>query len=211
MADPRGNRIFYTGQSMFPLLREGDDIEFRPFTDRAVQKGDVVVFSPPGEERYIIHRVIEVGPEGIRTRGDANGKADPWFLKTGDLLGRVLRFRRGEKDRTVAGGLGGVLQSAALRCLTLLRVCIIREVDPVVQSGFYSGALAGWVPKRYRPRVLAINRAEGTELMLVMGKQVVGRRFAGNGFWQIRRRFRPFIPSTFFSSPLPPSAGPPSC
>ncbi len=193
MIDRRRNSVFYMGQSMSPLFREGDDIQFRSCADRPVRRGDVVVFTPPGESRLVIHRVIGIGPEGIRTRGDRNSSPDPWLLEKGAILGIAVRSRRRGKDRAISRGIGGRLHSAAASFLLDLRARAVQALDPLLKGGSCSGLFVAWVPDRYRPRVLAISRPEGTEFMLLMGRHVAGRRFAGNKFWQIRKRYQPFV------------------
>jgi len=45
--------------------------------------GDVITFRPPagsGADGLVTHRIVSVGPEGIRTRGDAEPVRDPWVL-----------------------------------------------------------------------------------------------------------------------------------
>jgi hypothetical protein len=44
-----------------------------------------------------------------------------------------------------------------------------------------------------RPRVISFNREGGTELQLVMGRKVIGRRLEGKSGWNIRRPFRLFV------------------
>jgi hypothetical protein len=44
-----------------------------------------------------------------------------------------------------------------------------------------------------RPRVISFNREAGTELQLVMGQRVIGRRLEGKTRWHIRRPFRLFV------------------
>ncbi len=194
MMNPVPHSIFYLGRSMHPLFQEGDEILFQPSGNRPILPGDVVVFSRPGEDRYIIHRIIEARPNGFRTQGDRNTQPDPWVLDGGDILGRVVGFRRAGKYSPVRGGISGAWQSAALRRWLPIRTRLVHALDPFLLSGFYSGALAAWVPERYRPRVLSIKKDAGAEFLLMMGKRVVGRRFAGAP-WQIRRRYRPFIES----------------
>ena len=45
--------------------------------------GDVITFRPPagaGVDGFVTHRIVSIGPEGIRTRGDAEPTRDPWLL-----------------------------------------------------------------------------------------------------------------------------------
>jgi signal peptidase I len=46
--------------------------------------GDVITFRPPADAQVdglVTHRIVGIGPEGIRTRGDAESARDPWMLQ----------------------------------------------------------------------------------------------------------------------------------
>jgi signal peptidase I len=193
MADSMPNVIFYLGRSMHPFLQEGDEILYQPCDKHPIKRGDIIVFSPPGEDRIVIHRVITAALEGYRTQGDSNVRPDPWLLSRGEIIGRAVRYRRKGKDCAIRGGIGGIWRSASVRHVLTIRTLLVHVMDPVLRSAFYSGLLAGWIPQRYKPRVLSITRAEGTELILVMGERILGRRFAGSEIWNIRRRYWPLV------------------
>ncbi|MCP3858125.1 MAG: hypothetical protein GY704_00590, partial [Phycisphaeraceae bacterium] len=80
----------HTGSSMNPCLCELDLLEVVPYGNRPVKVGDVILFMPPGGDQPIVHRVVDVAPEGILTRGDNSLHKDPWRLTPGDITGRVL-------------------------------------------------------------------------------------------------------------------------
>lgn len=45
--------------------------------------GDVITFRPPagaGVDGLVTHRIVGIGTDGIRTRGDAEALRDPWVL-----------------------------------------------------------------------------------------------------------------------------------
>jgi len=193
MADPMPNVIFYLGRSMHPSLQDGDEILYQPCDKYPIKRGDIIVFSPPGEDRIVIHRVISAALEAFRTQGDSNVHPDPWLLSRGEIIGRAVRYRRKGKDYAIRGGIGGIWRSAAIRHFLALRTLLVYVMNPVLRSVFYAGLLAGWIPQQYKPRVLSITRAEGTELILVMGKRILGRRFAGSEIWNIRRRYWSFV------------------
>ncbi len=61
-----------SGGSMEPSVRPGDVVVYRRTAD-SVCEGDIVYFSHPSWPKGVVHRVVEVLPDGsIRTRGDAN-------------------------------------------------------------------------------------------------------------------------------------------
>ena len=71
--------------SMQPALPLGSLVVVVPRDADAVRIGDVITFSPPGDDmRTVTHRVVDVqgtgGDVSVRTRGDANQVPDPWTL-----------------------------------------------------------------------------------------------------------------------------------
>lgn len=71
--------------SMRPSFSPGAAIVTRSIPSSSVQRGDVIVFTPPGETSRFAHRVTSVsGPKNrpiITTKGDANPAADPWHAQ----------------------------------------------------------------------------------------------------------------------------------
>src|ERR687885_579514 len=71
--------------SMQPALPLGSLVVVVPRDADAVRIGDVITFSPPGDDiRTVTHRVVDVqgtaDDVSVRTRGDANPVDDPWTL-----------------------------------------------------------------------------------------------------------------------------------
>lgn len=50
--------------------------------------GDVITFRT--QDGLVTHRVHELTPQGIKTKGDANRVEDPWTLPTRNLVGHVV-------------------------------------------------------------------------------------------------------------------------
>jgi hypothetical protein len=75
------------GGSMAPFIKDGDTVEIRPGCSFRV--GDVA-FLRNSEDRLILHRVIEVTPAGIITRGDSN-EGNDGFTPLKDVLGRAVK------------------------------------------------------------------------------------------------------------------------
>lgn len=71
--------------SMRPTYGPGWAIITRPIPVSGVRPGDIVVFTPPGEQAPFAHRVTSVsgGPAHpvITTKGDANPGPDPWHAR----------------------------------------------------------------------------------------------------------------------------------
>jgi signal peptidase len=81
--------------SMQPSFSPGDIVVLTPQPAREVRAGQVISYRiPVGDHHVQTHRVIKVVRGGdhpvIRTKGDANGAADPWSAKLrGDTAWRV--------------------------------------------------------------------------------------------------------------------------
>ncbi len=93
----------YAGSSMSPTLCEGDLLEIVPRGERPVRTGDVILFLPPGGDQPVVHRVVRLTSQGIRTRGDSGTADDPWLLQPADILGQVVAAWRGERRRKIRG------------------------------------------------------------------------------------------------------------
>jgi signal peptidase I len=77
--------------SMDPTFYKGDMIVVQGIEDASV--GDIIVFNVPDRAYPIIHRVNEITPDGIRTKGDNNLYVDPWRISEDDIYGKaVIKF-----------------------------------------------------------------------------------------------------------------------
>ena len=63
--------VVVIGDSMWPTLRDGDTFQAVPYSNQAINIGDVVVFNDPTHtSRICVKRVIHVKPEGLFVEGD---------------------------------------------------------------------------------------------------------------------------------------------
>ncbi|RZN37863.1 MAG: signal peptidase I [Methanosarcinales archaeon] len=75
--------------SMEPTLMTGDlvliqDIHVIP------QVGDILRFEIPKVTIPVVHRVVSVSERGIKTQGDAIGRADSWTVPEDQICGKVV-------------------------------------------------------------------------------------------------------------------------
>jgi len=105
------------GTSMMPLLREGRDLFTVAPKEKRCRVGDVVLYRRP-PSRWVLHRVVEVLPEGYLTLGD-NCLARERVAED-DVIGVMTGFVRGGR-----GGRAGRTHSVeepgyrAYTCMTL--------------------------------------------------------------------------------------------
>ncbi len=160
---------------------------------KSVRQGDVIIFIPPGQEERVVHRVVSTGPDGIRTKGDANPYRDTWDLRQEDIVGRAVSVERGGRVIPVAGGLAGRLLAALIRAFRKSDHLASHVLNPCYRGIARSGLFRAFLPPALRPRVITFERDGAREMQLVLGKRIIGRRPAGAGAWTIRRPFRIFV------------------
>jgi len=186
-------RVLYTGASMNPTLVEPELLRVRPYGGERVRPGDIVCFRSLDGGRTVVHRVVAVGEEGIRTRGDRNGQDDAWVLPAADIIGRVTAAQRGTRRRKVPGGWRGF---AALH-YARLGSGIGRRAGTVPHKLYELAASLGpfdrLLPRALRPRMVRFDARHRVLLRLVMGRQAVGQYDDQRAVWHIRRPFRLFV------------------
>jgi signal peptidase len=183
----------YNGPSMNPTFLPGDGLKVAPYDGRGICCGDVVVFPDPNGNRNVVHRVVGVDSEGIRTKGDNNNKVDPWVLKPEDIIGRVISAHRGNRSLTVVDGKAGVLLSLILRKKRDLLKRLFIILHPLYRWLAGTGLFQTLFLPVIRPRIRCFNRCGGTELHLVLGSWRIGRRLPESDEWDIKRPFRLFV------------------
>ncbi len=178
---------------MRPLFRPGDRIRFAPCRAEELRRGDVIIFTSPGQGERVVHRVVSTGPGGIRTRGDANPCADAWVLGKADLIGRAVAVERRGKVMSVAGGPAGRLMAACIRAARRADHLASYALNPCYRGLARCGFFRALLPPAIRPRVITFERDGAREMQLVLGRRIIGRRPPGAGTWTIRRPFRVFV------------------
>lgn len=79
-----------SGQSMFPTIRNADDVLLSPLR-RGVRRGDIVLV--PLGPGLMLHRVVTVAPNRIITRGDAR-TADDLPIAPDEVRAHAVAVRR---------------------------------------------------------------------------------------------------------------------
>jgi hypothetical protein len=182
------------GPSMNPILRAGDRLHIVPYDGQEVRRGDVIVFMPPeGGVPKVVHRVISADPQGIRTRGDNSKGADRWVLSPDQVLGRVVCAQSGNRRRRVVGGPMGRVLGGTVRAIHLIDWSASYLLRPIYHWLARAGLFRRWMPVQMKTRIITFSRPAGTELQLLVGPHVVGRRLPGEARWHIRRPFRLFV------------------
>jgi signal peptidase I len=83
--------VVVTSGSMDPVIRTGDVVITRPVeADQELGSQTVIDFDDPVTDDRMLHRVIEVTPDGYRTKGDANPNPDPELVPSYRVHGAGL-------------------------------------------------------------------------------------------------------------------------
>jgi signal peptidase len=68
--------------SMVPTFYRGDILILQGLPKEQLSVNDIIVFSPPNQEMPIVHRIIDINPDGtFQTKGDANA-GQLWYEKS---------------------------------------------------------------------------------------------------------------------------------
>jgi signal peptidase I len=181
--------LFYKGPSMNPVLNSPDILHVRPYGRTTIKCGDVVVFPSPAAGFKIVHRVVSVDGNEVRTKGDNNSGVDSWTLRSEKIIGRVEWIEKAGKRIWIYGGWRGRAQADALKAARLFRSGVRFVLKPFYRRLARNRALKRWLSELSLTRVISISRPEGIELQLLLGRRVIGRRPAGRRYWHIRRPF----------------------
>lgn len=82
-------RIILRGNSMYPYLLDGDQLEVRK--EGSYTRGDIIVFDLQGQ--LVAHRVREASSESVIAKGDASRSTETVNAK--EIAGKVISVFRG--------------------------------------------------------------------------------------------------------------------
>ncbi len=82
-----------SGDSMTPIIRNGEMVKVLPYSKATLEKGDIIVFCK-FSDHLTVHRVVDVIREHdktiYRTKGDNNSLEDSYMVFPDEILGKVL-------------------------------------------------------------------------------------------------------------------------
>lgn len=97
----------YAGPSMHPTLKSGDLLKASAYDSTLPQVGDVIIFTAPGINSPVVHRIIHCKNGKYRTRGDNCSHIDPWQIEKEMIIGKITRTLRGRRIHNVQEGVSG--------------------------------------------------------------------------------------------------------
>lgn len=180
--------ILYTGPSMNPVLNEQDLLDVQPYGGRKVRVGDVICF--PSPDQLVVHRVIGIVGDGIRTQGDNNPTPDPLIQHPEHILGRVVTATRGKVDRNIPGGNHGRMVRTYVRMRKKVLITsgsLLELAQPLLSV---SRAVIKRAAPGLEPRIILFSTRHFRVLRLYIGNHLAGEYDTRKQYWSIRVPFQ---------------------
>lgn len=178
----------FAGQSMLPTLVTGDLLELVDYGSRSVQVGDIICFRRPNDGYLVVHRVLGVGYDGIRTRGDGSAADDEWRVCPVEIIGRVIAVRRGDRRYEILGGRLGILtmhlHRLARRAAGRLGRVMCATLQPLITQ-----TVVRFLPARLRPRLVVFNN----QMRVFMANRCIGVFDVNQRRWRVRSWYQFFV------------------
>ena len=97
-------------------FKPGDKLIIEKIPFAQIKKGDLIIFSreADGNNDFVVHRVEDIAPDGLLTRGDNCRDRDIGLVTEEQIIGRVIRFDRGGKICRARNSWLGLLKARAL-------------------------------------------------------------------------------------------------
>ena len=176
----------YFGPSMYPTFQEGELLEIASYEKHPMQVGDVIVFKEPEKKQIVVHRVVQITPSGITSRGDNNTNDDRCFLQLDDIIGKVIIVWYGSSKRKVFCGARGVWQKKYLRQTHRCTILLTRLLLPFLQPFFRLRVSKFFLPKMDQYKKIFIQHGEIKRIYLLSKHRVVGSFDFAKGKWNVR-------------------------
>lgn len=181
--------VFFTGASMFPLLRRGDVLECARTDPGSVRTGDIVVFrrAGAGHGNMVAHRVAGRSGPLLLTRGDRCPGVDPEPVPWEDVAGIAVRRLRGFTRARLMRGWAGAVQASLSRFCWLVR----RSLGAMLLRPASAGAARRMIRRLWRPEIrqIRLQTEHGPELGYVHRGRTVARWFPDAGVFHCRRLY----------------------
>ena len=183
--------VAFSGNSMYPTIKEPDYLEILAYGNTLPRRGDVVYFRSPGRGLMVVHRVMAVRPDGLVTRGDNNPQNDPGIIPPGAVEGRVIAVCCADKKRGVRGGAAGMMDFFNAR--VLYRARWLAAGIYRLFSGSYplTGSLRFFAPRRARFKFVFFGHMPVGHLKIFINGRCVGHY--QRGVWHIAYPWRLWI------------------
>ena len=179
---------------MNPAFNSLDILHIVPYGDKEIMVGDVIVFNSPDRKKIVVHRIVSIDNNEIKTKGDNNPRIDDCTISPENILGLVDYYQTAKGEKRLSDGNNGKKLFFKIKKSThrISRTGISIFRKPYLWLS-HTGVLRGIFPLRSRLRILSFSKPGGTELQLLLGNRIIGKLIPGKNHWQIRRPYRLFI------------------
>ncbi len=185
--------LFYTGFSMYPTLRNLDILKISTFGKKELRRGDIIVFKTTDNSKMIVHRVISVTTDGVKTRGDNMMADDRLITLDCDIIGRVESINRKSKDTKIPGGSRGLVNHYLLRFKKGTRTTLFSILLPIIRIVFSRKRLKSILMPDRDLKTFVFQDSRGKTAHLYAGNRLIGYYSSQTQKWQIKSRYRGLI------------------
>ena len=175
--------VVFSGNSMYPTLKEPDYLEIHPYNGAKPCRGDVVYFRGPRTNMMVVHRVMAVRSDGFLTKGDNNPHPDPGLVPGSALVGRVTAARCAGRKRRVSGGAAGMLDYYYARAFRRAGITARRLCRPFSRYRPLTGILRFLAPNAVRFKFVLFGKMPLGHMKILANGRCVGRYV--RGAWHI--------------------------
>lgn len=194
--------ILYTGPSMNPVLNEQDLLDVLPYETRNPRVGDVICFRTP--EQLVVHRVIGIDRDGIRTQGDNNPTPDPVVQYPENILGKVVAASRGRVNRNIPGGNYGRIIRMQVRMrkqVIIMSGILLKIAQPVL---FASRIVITRAAPGMKPRIILFATRNLRIIRIYIGNNIAGEYTTRKKYWSIMFPFQFIVDKNHLPTVDPP-------
>jgi len=180
-------------------FKPGDRLFIEKFPVKLVKKGDLIIFSKKSgdENDFIVHRVVDLTPKDLVTRGDNCRDRDQEPVIEENIIGRVTKYDRKGKIQKAWNGRLGMLRAGALHT----RLQIIRILKFFLRKPYLMIRESGIVAKLWRPEIeiMHFETPDGPLIKYVHKGRTAAIYWIDANCWQIRRLYDLIIWPRFIS------------
>lgn len=167
-------------------FKPGDKLTIEKIPLKQVRKGDAIIFriAKKDEDAFVVHRVVDLTPNGLVTRGDNCGEQDKELVAEENIYGRVIEYdRKGKIYRTWNSRLGMMRAGALHGRLQFIRILIFFLRKPYLMI-----RESGIVAKLWRPEIEIIHfeTPNGPLIKYVHKDRTVAVYWTDKGHWWCR-------------------------
>ena len=183
--------VVFSGNSMYPTLKEPGCLDVRPYGNEKPRRGDVVYFLATASKTMVVHRVMALRPHGLVTRGDNNSQNDPDVVPLSAVEGKVIAIRDARRNKQIRGGRAGLLVSAYSRIFRRAKPLAGRMYRLLLRTNSITGSLRYFAPKSVRFQFVFFGRIPLGQLKILSNDICVGHY--SRGIWHIAYPWRLWI------------------